>query len=527
MNQTISQFLNLFQSLPLSRKISMALVLGLVIAGFVFMFIWSNQEDYQILYNNLTPEDGGDIVAQLKEQKIPYRVEANGSIIMVPSERVYEVRLALAAEGIPRGGNTGFEIFDTNDFRTTKFVQELNYRRALQGELARTINQFEEVRSSKVFIVIPKESLFVEESKPASASIQVDLKSSLPPGKFAAIIHLVASAVEGLDPEQVTVVDTKGRVIFKGTDSGSARAFVNNAQLEYTREVEDEIRKNVQTMLEGIVGIGRAIVRVNAEIDFNKITLNEEEYDSFAPVVRSTRHIEESTNSREGALSTEESLINQRRGVVPAPAGAQKTKTKKDVVTNYEINKITRTILKPAGTINRLSVAAVIDGTYRVEKREDGTVQKNYIPRTEEELKKFEDIVKRAMGYSADREDQVSVSSIAFADAAGIEPMVEEAPEKFDILRFLIAHRKAMINMVLVCVVFFLIVRLLLKSLKSGTGGAVSERFELPEGTGITEKYAQISDTKEISHREKALEITRSNPGKTEQLLKEWVAEKE
>jgi flagellar M-ring protein FliF len=520
----MNQFLDLLKSLPLSRKISMAFVLGLVIAGFVFMFVWSNQEDYQVLYNNLTPEDGGAIVSKLKEQHIPYQVEANGRIIMVPSEKVYEVRLALAAEGIPSGGNIGFEIFDTTDFRTTKFVQELNFRRALQGELARTINQFEEVRSSKVFIVIPKESLFVEESKPASASIQLDLKSSLPPAKLAAIIHLVASAVEGLDPEQVTVVDTKGRVIFKGGDSGGATALVSNTQLEYTREVEDEIRKNVQSMLEGIVGAGKAIVRVNAEINFNKITLNEEEYDSFAPVVRSTRNIEESLSSRKGEVSTGQTLINQRRGVVPPPAGTQESKTKKDVVTNYEINKITRTILKPAGAISRLSVAAVIDGTYSVTTREDGTIQKNYVPRTEEELKKFEDIVKRAMGYSEDREDQVSVSSIAFADATGIDTVAEEAPEKFDLVKFLTGHKKAIVNMVLVCLVFFLIVRPLLKGLKGMAGGAISRRFELP---GATEEYAQIPETKEVSHREKALEITKTNPGKTEQLLKEWVAEKE
>jgi flagellar M-ring protein FliF len=488
------------------------------------MFIWSNQENYQVLYNNLTPEDGGAIVSKLKEQHIPYQVESHGTIIMVPAEKVYEVRLALAAEGIPRGGNVGFEIFDATDFRTTKFVQELNYRRALQGELARTINQFEEVRTSKVFIVIPKESLFVEESKPASASIQLDLKTSLPPGKLAAIIHLVASAVEGLDPEQVTVVDTKGRVIFKGGDTGSTTALVSNTQLEYTREVEDEIRKNVQSMLEGIVGVGKAIVRVNAEIDFDRITLNEEEYDSYAPVVRSTRNIEETTSSREGALKTGETLINQRRGVVPPPTGAQQTKTKKDIVTNYEINKITRTILKPAGTINRLSVAAVIDGTYSVVTREDGTIQKNYIPRTEEELKKFEDIVKRAMGYSEDREDQVSVSSIAFADTTGIDAAAEKGPEKFDIVTFLTGHKRAIVNVVLVCLVFFLIVKPLLKSLKRMAGGAISERFELP---GVTEGYAQIPETKEISQREKAIEITKNNPAQTEQLLKEWVAEKE
>jgi flagellar M-ring protein FliF len=272
MNDFVSQFLNLLRSLPLSKKISMAFVLCLVVAGFALMFFWANQVDYQVLFNNLSPEDGGAIITKLKDGNVPYRVEGNGTIIQVPAERVNELRLAMAGEGLPTGGNLGFEIFDNTDFRTTKFVQELNYRRALQGELARTINQFKEVKSSRVFIVLSKESLFLDNITPATASIQLDLKSSLPPSRLAAIIHLVANAVEGLEPAQVTVVDTKGRVIFKGGNQDEETALVNNAQLDYRCRIENEIGKNVQTMLEGIVGSGKAIVRVNAEIDFNRTT---------------------------------------------------------------------------------------------------------------------------------------------------------------------------------------------------------------------------------------------------------------
>jgi len=220
MSDSVSQFFNFVGSLPLSRKISIAFVLILTIAGFALMFMWANQVDYQILFNNLSPEDAGSIVSKLTERQVPYKIEANGTIIMVPAEKVYELRLALAGDSLPGGGNVGFEIFDHTDFRTTKFVQELNYRRALQGELARTINKFKEVNSSRVFIALPKESLFVEDSKPASASIQLELRSSLPASKLAAIVHLVASAVEGLEPGQVTVVDTKGRVVFKGGGQG-------------------------------------------------------------------------------------------------------------------------------------------------------------------------------------------------------------------------------------------------------------------------------------------------------------------
>ncbi|MBE9574814.1 MAG: flagellar M-ring protein FliF [Proteobacteria bacterium] len=524
MNNVMSQLLNVIRSLPLSKKISIAFTLALVIAGFAFMFMWANQADYQVLFNNLSPEDGGAIVSKLRERNIPYKIEANGTVIMVPAEKVHELRLTLAGDGLPHGGNIGFEIFDHTDFRTTTFVQELNYRRALQGELARTINQFKEVNSSKVFIVIPKESLFVEESKPASAAIQLDLRSTLRPAKLAAIIHLVASAVEGLEPGQVTVVDTKGRVIFKGGDGDNPPALLSNAQLDYKGKVEGAIQKNVQSMLEGIVGIGKAIVRVNSEIDFSRATSNEEEYDPYATVVRSERSIEESAQTSEGTAETAQTLINKRRGVVPPATGAEKSNTKKDVATNYEINKITRTILKPAGTIKHLSVAAVIDGTYTVETLPDGTTKKTYIPRSEEELTKFEDLVKRAMGYSQDREDQISLNSMSFSGSVSTDALAESAGSKFDIVKLVGNHKRTIVNLLLVFLVFFLVIRPLLKGLRKMTEEGMSETAELPAGT---RGYARIPESPGLGQKERALELSKSNPEKAEQLIKGWVAEKE
>ena len=522
MNGSVGQFFSFLDSMPASRKVSIAFVAILMIAGFAFMFTLANRVDYQVLFNNLSPGDAGAVVSKLKEKNIPYKVEANGTMIMVPAEEVYELRLALASDGLPRGGNVGFEIFDRTDFRTTKFVQELNYRRALQGELARTINEFKEVNSSRVFIVLPKESLFIEESNPASASIQLDLGSSLLPTKLAAIVHLVASAVEGLEPGNVTVVDTKGRVIFKGGDRDDTYGLLNNAQLDYKSNVENEIRRNVQSMLEGIVGPGKAIVRVNADIDFDRITLNEEEYDPAAPVVRSTRDVVESTESSEGGEESAEELINKRRGVIPPSAGSEEKRTKRDVTTNYEINKISRTIFKPAGKIKLLSVAAVIDGNYKVEKLTDGSIKRTYIPRTSQELKTFEDVVKKAMGYSEDREDQVSLSSIPFSGAISLEGEVEREGEKFDILKLVGSHRKTIINLVLAALVFFFIVRPLLKSIKKMGGEAVFERKELPPGE---KEYTQISEKGEVNTKEKVLEASKRSPKVTEQVVKGWIGE--
>jgi flagellar M-ring protein FliF len=525
MNDSVRQFLKLINSLPLSKKISMIFVIVLVMAGFALMFFWANQENYKVLFSNLSQKDGNSIVADLKKKNVPYKVEANGTIILVPAEKVYELRLSMAGEGLPNGGNVGFEIFDHPDFKTTRFVQELNYRRALEGELARTINQFKEVNNSRVFIVIPEESLFIEDKKPASASIQLDLKSSLPAERLTAIVHLVANAVEGLEPEHVTVVDTKGRLIFKGGTDDNSSSALSGSQLDYKKRIESQIKENVQSMLERIVGFGKAIVRVNAEIDFDKITQNEEEYDPTATAVRSSRDIEENTKRGEQSKETDQTLINQRRGVVPPANETKNEQSKKDVAKNYEINKITRTILKPAGTIKRLSVAAVIDGKYEVEKLTDGTTKRKYVPRTEQELKEFEDIVKKAMGYSEDREDQVTVSSISFSDTIPTDNQMATEPGKFDlVLTALKDYRKTIINLTLIAMVFLFIVRPLLKSMKAVTKEAM---FATEELTRVSEEYAQLPESRGMDMKNRVREISQKNPEKTQQLIKGWIGEKE
>ncbi len=524
MNGSLSQVTEIIKAIPLSKKISMAFILILLIAGFAFMFIWANKPEYRVLFNNLSPKDAGAIITKLKERNIQYKLEANGSVVMVPSENVYDLRLGLAGEGLPAGGNVGFEIFDQTDFGTTKFVQELNYRRALQGELARTISQFKEINSSRVFIVVPKESLFIEESEPATASIQLDLRSDLSPNKLESIVHLVSNAVEGLQAQRVSVVDTEGRIIFKGGGDNSTSSFLSDAQIDYKNLLENRIRKNVQSMLEAIVGTGKAIVRVNAEVDFSNVTLSEEEFDPYNQVVRSERDVVESVETSEGVEETTENIVNRRRGVVEPSTGSQRKQSKKDSTTNYEINRITRKTLKPAGSINRLSVAAVIDGKYKTEKLEDGTVSREYVPRSQEEMIKFEEIVKRAMGYNEDREDKMSVSSIPFSRAMTKAGLQEEKPGGFDFQEFLSRYKRAMINIILLGLVFFLVIRPLLKTLKKAgeESKAIYERRMLG---AEREEYEQIPERKEKTPKEKAMELSKGSPETTEQVLKGWMRE--
>jgi len=518
----IEQFMAVFKAMPVSKKISMTVVLGLVVAGFAFMFLWANQIDYQVLYSNLSQEDAGNIVSKLKEQRIPYKLEGGGSLIMVPAEKVYETRLALAGDRLPSGGNVGFEIFDQTSFSTTEFVQRLNYQRALQGELCRTIGEFREVEHARVLIVMPKDSLFVEDTKPPSASVLLKLRSSLSPDKVAGIVHIVASAVEGLTPDQVTVVDTTGRVLFKGPDQEDQTALFSSNKLDYQRQVEGKIAGRVQTMMEDIVGKGKAIVRVSAEVDFDQIDFSEEKYDPDSTVVRSKqRRVESSEKGGENALGVV-SVDPGQPGVPSQQAGTRTRSEKEDEVINYEINRVTRRVIKPSGTVKRLSVAAVVDGTYEVVTAEDGSKTKKYTPRSSTELEEFERLVKRAMGFDADREDQVHVSCFPLSISADIE-----APDSTgtDWQAYGRQYIRPAINLVLLLVIFLFVVRPILRSVK-GIVTSVETPKTLPESHERLES-ARLPEPAVRGVREKTVMVAKSNADKSQQVIKGWLQETE
>jgi flagellar M-ring protein FliF len=286
--------------------------------------------------------------------------------------------------------------------------------------------------------------------------------------------------------------------------------------------VESEIRSDVESMLEGVVGPGKAIVRVSAQIDFSKVTSNAEEYDPSAGAVRSRRDIEESSRSGENAASPEQTLIDERRGLLPSASGAQSSRAKKDNTTNYEINKITRAIVSPAGNIKRLSVAAVIDGTYAQEKSADGKTKKTYVARSGDELKKFENLVKGAMGYSEDREDLVSIMSMPFSNESLVEGEAESASLWKGTLETLASYKKTFLNGFLVLLVFFTIVRPLIKSLRK----AVVVQGPRAAETALTgEAYPQLPAAGGAGPKDRVLAISKENPDKAFQLIKGWMSE--
>ncbi|NVL89804.1 MAG: flagellar M-ring protein FliF [Desulfobacterales bacterium] len=521
--KTTEQFSEALRVMPLSKKISMVVMLGLVVAGFALMISWVNRINYQVLYSNLADEDASSIISKLKEQHVPYRLEGGGSLIMVPADKVHETRLVLAGERLPRGGNVGFEIFDKTNFSTTEFVQRLNYQRALQGELSRTIGEFREVDHARILIVLPKDSLFIEDTKPPTASVLLKLRSSLSQDKVAGIVHIVASAVEGLAPEQVTVVDTTGKVLFKGPHQGDQTALFTSNKLDYQRQVEKKIAGRVQSMLEGIVGTGKAIVRVSAEIDFDQIDLSEEKYDPDNTVVRSRQRKAES--SAKGGKNPTTPALNTGQAEIPSQGAEPSTRSQKeDEVINYEINRVTRRIIKPSGTVTRLSVAAVVDGTYDVVTNEDGSKTKKYIPRSSKELGEFENIVKRAMGYNADREDQVQMSCFPLSVSTITEEVQAEEVVETGWMQYIKPYIKPAINLLLGIVVFLFVVRPLLRSAK-GVFTTTGISRTLPATTeGLESASLPESEAKTI--RDKTMMVAKKDVDKTQQVLRGWLGER-
>lgn len=526
MTALIEQFLTAFSQMPTAKKITTAIVLTLVVAGLAMMFFWANQIDYQLLYSNLSSEDAGDIVSKLKEQRIPYKFSGGGSSVLVPADKVYELRLALANEGLPAGGHVGFEIFDQTSFSTTEFVQRLNYQRALQGELVRTISEFREVEHARVLLVMPDDSLFVEDSKPPSASVLLKLRSALASDKVAGIVHLVASAVEGLSPDQVTVVDTTGRVLFKGPNQADQTALFASNKLDHQRQVEASIGARVQSMLEGIVGKGKAIVRVSADLDLDQIDFSEEKYDPDSSVIRSKQRKSESSE-RNRANESGVRLENTSQGTIPVQGGAEGERRfrKEDEVVNYEINRVTRHVLKPSGAVKRLSVAAAVDGTYEAVTAKDRSKTEKYIPRTQEQLQDLEKMVKRAMGFDEDRGDQVYVSSFPLSMSRD----VREAPQVpgIDWLALGRQYLRTALNLVLVIFVFLFVVRPLLKSLKTIDTAPRSEGQKKLPAVSEEAGSATLPEPERVSTRERTIKLAQDNADKTEQVLKGWLNEEQ
>lgn len=438
-----------WDALSVPKRIGIASAAVIALAGIIGLSIFLNQVEYKVLYSNLGPEDANSIIKTLQSEKIKYQLADNGSTILVPADVVYDQRIKIAGEGGLVGQGIGFEIFDKVKVGQTDFVQKINYTRALQGELSRTISEFPSVESARVHLVIPQRSLFVEDrqSPSASAVLKLNRPNMKPDQKeIDAILNMMVMAVEGLDKNHVSITDNGGKVLYQPEEDGLVGA--TSTQMEHRHQVQRNLERRIEEMLQPIFGQGRVIAKVNADIDFSQRTIRREIFDPEKTVVRSEQRSEESQQGRAN-LEAGAPDVNFRgdgiTGSVSNQNGTRETRT-----TNYEINREEEQIIANVGDLRRLTVAVIIDGSYE---KTDGVW--NFVPRKPEELERVRQLVSNAVGLNASRGDSLEVSSAPFTDS---EPPHE--PNFGDVLaEYAERLGKPLLNALLAFLFLMLIVR--------------------------------------------------------------------
>jgi len=556
----LTKLKNRFAELPLMKK--MLIMMGLA-GGFAVMavlWLWTQKPEFQVVYSNLSPEDAGAIVEKLKEMKVPYEFSGGGSAILVPKEQVHELRLQLANQGLPNGGEVGFEIFDQTALGTTEFAQKLNFRRALQGELARTITQLDEVIKARVHLVMPEKSLFSEQQEETRAAVVLSLRPGrqLSRTQIEGITHLVAGSVEGLGTNAVTIVDSKGQIKTKNEEEFSSLQQ-SRSQFEYQKKMDQKLQKKIEMILGRVVGPNKAVVQVSSALDFRQVELTEERYDPETQVARSKQSSQEQSTGKSqsqppggvpGVASNIPSGTPAERGEKNDENSSQTT----NEVINYEISKTVSRIVQPFGKITRLSVAVLIDGSYESMTDEEGVTTQKYIPRSEEDMVKLTAIVKKTMGYSSDREDQVEVVNIPFEVALNddMSPLPESTADK---IRKWLPLVRQISGPIMILLILFFVMRPIIKflvtpppqlvplpagaaeglasqALSDGTSESTSEsdseskteQLEGQEQQMLTGEGIEDPED-EMLTREDIVKMAEENPIAASQLIKQWLDE--
>lgn len=515
------QGLDVLKSLTVMQKVVAALVVLVVLFGLLSLTFVGSKPSMKVLYANLNSDDAADIVAKLKEQRVPYELAENGTAILVAQNTVYETRLGLASAGLPKGAGVGFEIFDKTSLGTTDFVQKLNYHRALQGELARTISQFDKIKAARVHIAQPKESVFVEDTKPPTASISVTLagRDKLTKQEIKAIVNLVGSAVPGLDESKITLVDTGGRLLFR--KEGNEDSLLSATQIEYQQKVEGNLRSKLETMFEEVVGVEKVIARVSTEIDFDHVDVSEEVFDPETQVVRSEQVLSE----RNGPQDTPEGIPGVKGQLATytaaGEAGGGDFGFKRDNITrNYEVSKkVTRT--KAAiGQIQKLSVAIMVDGTYNTTIK-DGKKVKEYQARSEEDIAKFVAMARNAVGYDPERGDKVEVVSMPFYLSSYEAP----SPDVLDQYRTLLSQLALPVALLLVAICFFMFVVRPFFRLMANQQQATQRLAEQAEQELIASQTPEDLSLTPLgmTDKERIYKLAQSDPDRAADLVRRWL----
>ncbi len=482
-------FLDFVKSLGAARMAAMAAVTLALVGFFSFVMVRMSTPQLVPLFTDLSLDDSGSIIKDLERQGVTYEIGRNGATIMVPRESVGRLRMKLAEAGLPKGGGVGYEIFDKSDaLGATTFIQNINHLRALEGELARTIRSLDRVEAARVHLVLPERQLFSRDKVDASASIVLKVNGTLQPAQVRAIRHLVASAVNGLKPERVSVIDESGKLLADGAgdDNTLSGASADERKVAY----ENRLRKEVENIVGSVVGPGRARVQITADFDVNRITQTSDKYDPDGRVMRSSQTREEQSSTGSGPNGSV-SVGNELPGADKTSGGngpsPRDQNSKSEEIVNYEISRTTKTEVIEAGRVNRISAAVLVDGTYS--KNDKGETV--YKPRAKEELDRIAALVRSAIGFDAKRGDQLEVVNLRFAETPAV-PIGEPADwmsylqfTKDDIMR----AANLGVMMILGLVVLLLVVRPLVRRIvtpdRASLAGAAGVAGAIGVGDGV------------------------------------------
>jgi flagellar M-ring protein FliF len=525
------------KGLGASRLMAMVAVTAALIGFFAFVIMRVTTPQMTTLFTDLSLEDSSAVIKDLERQAIPFELRNDGATILIPKDKVTRLRMKLAESGLPKGGGVGYEIFDKSDaLGTTSFVQNINHLRALEGELARTIRAIDRVQAARVHLVLPERPLFARETPEPSASIVVRVRGSLEPQQIRAIRHLVASAVNGLKPQRVSIVDEAGQLLADGASGANESAVFDERRTAF----EKRMRNEVEAIVSEVVGAGRAHVQLSADFDYNKVTQTSDTFDPEGRVLRSSQTREESSATAEnnGQVTVGNELPGAQQNNNAAVARDQSKKTEE--TNNYEISRTTKTEVTEAGRVNRISVAVLVDGSYA--KGEKGEMV--YRDRSKEELDRIAALVRSAIGFDQKRGDQVEVVNLRFAEAPAVAPLAEPTGllgwlqfTKDDVMYVI----ELGVMMLLGLVVMFMVIRPLVKRILTEEVKAAPEESALPAladssapaASLVPNSTSQLIDVAQVQGQVHAQsvhrvgELAERNPNETAAIIRQWLTEAE
>jgi flagellar M-ring protein FliF len=555
----MNQILRIWNSLSLIQRVSLLAVPLLIFAAAAAFLRWKHESDFHPLYSSLAPEDASALAQKMRESGIEYRLDETGSTILVSSGRIAEARLALAAAGMPRSGRIGFELFDRSNLAVSDFAEQVNYRRALEGELERTVAALSDVEQARVHLTFARDSVFLESKEPAKATVLLKLRrgGAIQQSSVTAIANLVAGAVDGLAPQSVAIVDSNGRLLNRPRATDSAEASIADANLDYRHQIEGDLTGRINAALEPLLGPGRFHAGVSVDCDFSSSEESSEVFEGTKSAVLQSQATEESTSSAlpGGTPGTATNLPNPPRQTQASAGIVRRTEN-----VSYQPSRTVRKTVSPKGTIRRISAAVLIDHTIKWE-GSGAKARKVLSPPSPELLKGVREVIAGILGYDQSRGDQITVDALPFENTLSAEPAVSAPPAPkspgFDFSQPVLVYGGAIVLLLVVIAALLLIVRkpgsrpVTTEDMAPGALGEAPDASRLPSSrdAAIARMEAQIAENEaaQAALEEQALshikmpastkttevlirhirDAAQKDPGNAANVLRAWITDAE